>query len=57
MTCWRPPSMRPKVATTEATPRTMPTSWSALRVRWLFMSTTPSITDSQTEASRRFIAV
>src|SRR5262245_27922223 len=45
----RPPSIRPKVATTEATPSTMPTSCSRLRVRWLLMSTTPSTTDSQSE--------
>src|SRR5262249_9559006 len=57
MACWRPPSMRPKVATTEPTPSTMPMSWSRLRERWLFMSTTPSITDSQSEARCFFIGL
>src|SRR5262245_28662238 len=58
--CRLPPSMSPKVATTEATPSTMPTSWSTVRLQWLRMSATPSITDSRREAacffavSRRF---
>ncbi len=45
----RPPSIRPKVATTEPTPRTMPIICSRLRLRWVFMSTMPSFTESQRE--------
>ena len=37
------------VATTEATPRTIPTIWRRLRLRWELMSTTPSTTESQRE--------
>ncbi len=45
----RPPSMSPKVATTEATPRTIPTIWRRLRLLWAPMSTMPSTTESQSE--------
>ncbi len=45
----RPPSMSPKVATTEPTPRMMPTIWRTLRLLWAPMSTTPSTTESQSE--------
>src|SRR5262245_11084958 len=42
--------MSPNVATTEATPRTTPSTWSRLRERWELMSTIPSMSDSQTDA-------
>src|SRR5687768_12968488 len=42
--------MRPKVATTEATPRMTPTTWRMLRERCELMSTMPSTKDSQTDA-------
>src|SRR5271169_6653028 len=51
----RPPSIRPRVATTDPTPRTMPTSCSTLLLRWESMSTMPSMTDSQSERRYRFI--
>ena len=42
----RPPSMSPKVATTEPTPRMIPTICRTLRLLWAPMSTTPSTTES-----------
>jgi hypothetical protein len=48
----RPPSIRPKVATTEATPSTMPTICRTLRLLWAAMSTTPSLTESHSERAR-----
>src|SRR5512138_1884986 len=50
---WRRPlSIRPNVATTEATPRMMPTICRMLRLLCAAMSTTPSITESQSEKKR-----
>ena len=43
----RPPSMSPNVATTDATPRTMPIICNRLRLRWVLMSTMPSFSESQ----------
>src|SRR5512140_2994120 len=48
----RPPSIRPKVATTEPTPRMIPTICRMLRLLCAVMSTTPSVTESQSEKKR-----